>query len=402
MLKDKNIILGVSGSIAAYKIASLTSKLKTSGANVQVIMTKNATKIISPITFEKLTQNNCLIDTFDRNFEYKVGHISIAQKCDAFMIAPATANIIAKVANGLADDMLSTTFLASSCTKLIAPAMNTRMFMNPITQDNLKKCEHYGIKIINPVMGHLACGETGLGKMPEPNTLYSWLEYTVGYDHDLVGKNILITAGPTQEAIDPVRFITNQSTGKMGYAIAEAAANRGATVTLISGKTNLTPSIFVKTIPVISAEDMALATKSYAPNNDIIIKTAAVADFRPSSISDEKIKKQNTKNISLTLEPTFDILSWLGTTKRKNQFVCGFSMETQNLIENSRHKLEKKHLDMIVANNLKVEGAGFGSDTNIATIIDKEKIEELPKMQKKELAHKILDRISQAINTDLK
>lgn len=390
MLKGKFIILGVSGSIAAYKSASLASMLIKSGCTVQVIMTKNATNIINPITFETLTGRKCLVDTFDRNFEFSVEHVSIAKQADLFMIAPATANVIAKVANGLADDMLTTTFLACDCPKIIAPAMNTKMLESKITQDNLKKCQDYGMQIIDSASGYLACGDTGKGKLPEPEDLFACIENAIAYKKDLVGKKILVTAGPTQEALDPVRYITNHSTGKMGYAIAKVAAARGAEVTLVSGPVALKDLPFVKMVRVVSAAQMADAVKSAFPNQDVVIKSAAVADYRPAKISDEKIKKHDGDTV-LELERTEDIIAYLGKNKKPNQLVCGFSMETQNMLENSKAKLEKKNLDMICANSLRTEGAGFGVDTNIVTLITKDKITELPKMSKEEVAEKILD-----------
>lgn len=395
MLKGKTVVLGVTGSIAAYKSASLASLLVKNHADVHVIMTEHATNIINPLTFETLTGHKCLIDTFDRNFEYKVEHISIAKKADIFVIAPATANVISKVAHGLADDMLSTTFLACNCPKLISPAMNTQMLENPITQDNLKICEKYGMKIIDCASGFLACGDTGKGKMPEPETIFEHILYEIKFKKDLVGKKILVTAGATQEAIDPVRYITNHSTGKMGFAIATVASMRGASVTLISGQTNLKTPLFVNRIDVVSAEDMFNAVKENFSDADIVIKSAAVADFRPAHYVDEKIKKMNTiesETSSIELERTKDILKYLGENK-KNQFLCGFSMETQNMIENSQKKLEKKNLDMIVANNLKVAGAGFGTDTNIVTIITKNNSKELPIMSKEEVAFELLNEI---------
>lgn len=390
MLKNKFVILGVSGSIAAYKSASLASMLIKSGCTVQVIMTKNACNIINPITFETLTGRKCLVDTFDRNFEFSVEHVSIAKQADLFMIAPATANVIAKVANGLADDMLTTTFLACDCPKIIAPAMNTKMLENKITQDNLKKCQDYGMQIVDSASGYLACGDTGKGKLPEPEDLFAVIENAIAYKKDLVGKKILVTAGPTQEALDPVRYITNHSTGKMGYAIAKVAAARGADVTLVSGPVALKDLPFVKMVRVVSAAQMADAVKSAFPNQDVVIKSAAVADYRPAKISDEKIKKHEGDTV-LELERTEDIIAYLGKNKKPNQIVCGFSMETQNMLENSKAKLEKKNLDMICANSLRTEGAGFGVDTNIVTLITKYKITELPKMSKEEVAEKILD-----------
>lgn len=390
MLKGKFVILGVSGSIAAYKSATLASMLVKSGCTVQVIMTKNATNIINPICFETLTGRKCLVETFDRDFEFSVEHVSIAKQADLFMIAPATANVIAKVANGLADDMLTTTFLACDCSKLIAPAMNTRMLENKVTQDNLKKCADYGMKIIDSDSGYLACGDTGKGKLPEPETLFAFIENEISHQKDLCGKKILVTAGPTQESLDPVRYITNHSSGKMGYAIAKVAASRGASVTLVSGPVNLKELPFVKTVHVVSAAQMADAVKKEFPDCDIVIKAAAVADYRPAKVSDEKIKKHDGDSV-LELERTEDILAYIGKNKKPNQFVCGFSMETQNMLENSKAKLEKKNLDMICANSLRTDGAGFGGDTNVVTLITKDSVVELPKMSKEEVAEKILD-----------
>lgn len=395
MLKDKTVILGVSSSIAAYKAASLASLLVKNHASVYVLMTKNATNFINPITFETLTSHKCLIDTFDRNFEFNVEHVSLAKKADIFVLAPATANVIAKIANGLADDMLTTTFLACKCPKLISPAMNTQMLENPITQDNIEKCKRFGMKIIDSAFGHLACGDDGKGKMPEPETIFNHIVYEIKYKKDLLGKKILVTAGPTQEAIDPVRFITNHSTGKMGYAIAKVAACRGATVTLISGVVNLETPLYVNRINIKSAKEMFEEVKKHFDESNIVIKSAAVADYRPKNYVDEKIKKMGNADSSIELERTDDILKYLGENK-KNQFLCGFSMETQNMIENSTKKLEKKNLDMIVANNLKVVGAGFGTDTNIVTIITKNGANELPIMTKEEVANALLDSILQS------
>ncbi len=395
MLKGKTVLLGVTGSIAAYKSASLASLLVKNHADVHVLMTESAKNFITPITFETLTGNKCLTDTFDRNFEFKVEHVSLASKADLFIIAPASANVIAKVAHGLADDMLTTTFLACRCPKLISPAMNTNMYDNPITQDNLKICERYGMKIIEPASGRLACGDTGRGKMPEPETLFKYIENEIACPKDLKGKKILITAGPTQEAIDPVRYITNHSTGKMGYAVARAAADRGADVVLVSGPVDLDPPLFVKTVKVKSAAEMFEAVKNEFESVDVVIKAAAVADFKPENTADEKIKKSG-ENSSIPLVRTEDILKYLGSHKTK-QFLCGFSMETENMLENSKSKLERKNLDMIVANNLKVNGAGFGTDTNVVTIITKNGTEELPMMSKFEVAGQLLDRIRERI-----
>lgn len=390
MLKGKTVVLGVTGSIAAYKIASLASMLKKQGADVEVIMTKNAVNFINPITFESLTGNKCLVDTFDRNFQFSVEHVALAKRADVFLIAPASANVIAKVAHGLADDMLTTTFLACQCPKIIAPAMNTRMYTNPILQDNLKICEKYGMEVIAPAEGYLACGDTGAGKMPEPEELFDYILKAAAFPKDLAGKKILVTAGATMEAIDPVRYITNHSTGKMGYAVAKAAALRGAEVTLVSAHTEVAPPRFVKLVQVTSARDMFEAVKAAAADQDVIVKAAAVADYRPAEVSDQKVKKKDG-DLSIRLERTDDILAWLGDHRREGQFLCGFSMETEHMLENSRAKLEKKHLDMIVANNLKVEGAGFGVDTNVVTLITGDRELELPKLTKDEVAHRLLD-----------
>ena len=392
MLKGKTILLGVTGSIAAYKIANLASALMKLHAEVHVIMTKNATNFINPITFETLTGRKCLVDTFDRNFEFSVEHVSIAKKADVVLVAPASANVIAKMAHGLADDMLTTTVLACTCKKIISLAMNTRMYENPITQDNMKICERYGMEVIKPASGYLACGDTGAGKMPEPEVLLQYILKEVLYKKDLVGKKILVTAGPTREAIDPVRYITNHSTGKMGYAIAKTAAYRGADVTLVTGPTEIDPPMFVKVVPVTSAKDMFDAVTSRSDEMDVIIKAAAVADYRPKVVGTEKTKKKDG-DMAIELERTDDILKYLGENKKEGQFLCGFSMETQNMLENSRTKLAKKNLDMIVANNLKVAGAGFGTDTNVVTFIKKNKEVELDLMSKEEVAVRILDEI---------
>lgn len=392
MLKGKCVVLGVTGSIAAYKIASLASALVKLGADVNVIMTQNATNFINPITFETLTSNKCLVDTFDRNFEYNVEHVSLAKRADVFMVAPASANVIGKIANGIADDMLTTTIMAAKCHKIISPAMNTNMYENEILQDNLKKLEKYGMEIIKPADGYLACGDTGAGKMPEPEVLLQYIIRTIAFEKDLEGKNVLVTAGPTQEAIDPVRFITNHSTGKMGYSIAENCARRGANVTLVTGPVAITPPMFVDVVNVISAADMAEEVKKRADEQDIIIKTAAVADYRPSNPATEKIKKKD-KDSSIELERTEDILAYLGAHKKDGQFICGFSMETENMLENSRAKLEKKNVDMIVANNLKVKGAGFGTDTNVVTFITKDDCKELEIMSKADVANCLVSEI---------
>lgn len=393
-LEGKTVVLGVTGSIAAYKIASLASALVKLRADVTVIMTQNATNFINPITFETLTGNKCLVDTFDRNFQYSVEHVSLAKKADIFMVAPASANVIGKIANGIADDMLTTTIMACKCPKLISPAMNTNMYENPILQDNLKKLEGYGYEIIDPACGYLACGDTGAGKMPEPEVLLQYILKTISHEKDLEGKSVLITAGPTREAIDPVRFISNHSTGKMGYAIAENCVRRGAKVTIISGPVSINPPMFAEVVKVSSAAEMAEAVKVRMDDNDIIIKTAAVADYRPANVATEKIKKKDDDSDSkIILERTEDILSYVGNHKKTGQFICGFSMETENMIENSRKKLEKKNVDMIVANNLKVNGAGFGTDTNVVTFITRDDVRELEIMSKADVAEEIMNEI---------
>ncbi len=393
MLKGKTVLLGVTGSIAAYKIAYLASALVKQGARVHVLMTKNAVNFINPITFETLTGNKCLVDTFDRNFEFSVEHVSLAKAADVCMIAPASANAIGKLAHGIADDMLTTTIMACTCRKIIAPTMNTRMYENPILQDNLKILEHYGMEVIRPATGYLACGDTGAGKMPEPDILLEYILREAAYEKDLKGKKILVTAGPTQEAMDPVRFITNHSSGKMGYAIARAAAFRGAQVTLVTGPVHLAPPLFAETVPVVSARDMFEAVAARSGEQDIIIKAAAVADYTPAETASEKVKKKDG-DLSIPLKRTQDILAWLGENRREGQFLCGFSMETEHLLENSRAKLEKKHVDMIAANNLKTEGAGFGTDTNRITLITRDGDTELPLMTKEEAAHRILTEIA--------
>ena len=392
MLAGKTVLLCVSGSIAAYKIAYLASALKKLKADVHVLMTRNATNFINQITFETLTGNKCLVDTFDRNFEFSVEHVSLAKAADVVLVAPASANVIAKLAHGLADDMLTTTVLACTCRKIISPAMNTRMFENPITQDNLKICEHYGMEVISPASGYLACGDTGAGKMPEPEVLLQYILKEVQYKKDLKGKKILVTAGPTREAIDPVRYITNHSTGKMGYAIAKTAALRGADVTLVSGPAEVEPPMFVNFVPVVTAKDMFETVTGRSDEMDAVIKAAAVADYRPKFVNTEKTKKKDG-DMAIELERTDDILKWLGEHKKDSQFLCGFSMETEHMLENSRAKLKKKNLDMIVANNLKVAGAGFGTDTNVVTMIRENKETELPIMSKEEVAGAILDEI---------
>lgn len=396
MLEGKHIVLGVTGSIAAYKIASLASMLVKKHADVTVIMTQNATNFINPITFETLTGNKCLVDTFDRNFQYSVEHVSLAKQTDVVMIAPASANVIAKAAYGIADDMLTTTLLACTCLKIFAPAMNTRMFQNEIVQDNLKRLEKYGMEVIHPASGYLACGDTGEGKMPEPEVLYEYIVKALT-PKDMTGMNVLVTAGPTQEKMDPVRYISNHSTGKMGYAIAAQAMRRGAEVTLVSGPVNMVPPIGVDVIPVVSAADMAQAVREKAGEQDIIIKAAAVADYRPADVAEEKVKKKDD-SLFIALERTEDILAYLGAHRREGQFLCGFSMETEHMLENSRAKLEKKNIDMIVANNLKQKGAGFGTDTNVVTFLTKEETVELPIMSKEEVADALLDYIMEHRN----
>ncbi len=391
LLKGKHIVLGVTGSIAAYKIASLASMLVKKQADVTVIMTRNATNFINPITFESLTGNRCLVDTFDRNFEFQVEHVSLAKQTDVFLVAPASANVIAKAAHGIADDMLTTTLLACQCPKIFAPAMNTRMYQNPIVQDNISRLKDYGMEVVVPASGYLACGDTGEGKMPEPEVLYESVLRALT-PKDLAGKKVLVTAGPTQEKLDPVRYISNHSTGKMGYAVAAAAVRRGADVTLVSGKVELTPPMGVQVVPVVSAADMAQAVKDAAAKQDIIIKAAAVADYRPAVAADEKMKKKEGE-LSVSLERTEDILSWLGENRRAGQILCGFSMETEHLLENSRAKFEKKKVDMIVANHLRQAGAGFGTDTNVVTLITKDGTEELPLLSKEEVADRLLDRL---------
>lgn len=397
MLKGKTVVLAVSGSIAAYKIASLASALKKLHANVQVLMTKNAVNFINPITFESLTGNKCLVDTFDRNFQYSVEHVALAKQADVVLVAPASANVIGKIAHGIADDMLTTTVMACKCKKIIAPAMNTNMFDNPILQDNLKILEHYGYEVISPAAGYLACGDTGAGKMPEPELLLQYILREIAYEKDMQGKRVLVTAGPTQESIDPVRFITNHSTGKMGYAIAKMCMLRGAEVTLVSGPTSIAKPEFVHVVDVVTAKEMYEEVTKRAKDQDIIIKAAAVADYRPKSVSSEKMKKKDD-DLAIPMERTDDILKFLGEHKKEHQFLCGFSMETENMLENSRKKLEKKHLDMIVANNLKVEGAGFAGDTNVVTIITGQEEVSLGKMTKEETALRILDEILKATN----
>ena len=392
MLQGKTVLLGVTGSIAAYKIAYLASALKKLHAQVHVLMTENATNFINPITFESLTGNKCLVDTFDRNFQFQVEHVSIAKQADVVMIAPASANVIGKLAHGIADDMLTTTIMAYKCKKIISPAMNTNMYENPIVQDNLAILQHYGYEVIEPASGYLACGDTGAGKMPEPEMLLEYILREIAKEKDLTGQKVLVTAGPTQEAIDPVRYITNHSSGKMGYALAKAAMLRGAQVTLVSGPCAIEPPPFVKLVPIVTAKEMFDAVTSVSFEQDIIIKAAAVADYRPAKVFDDKVKKQEGQ-MSIELEKTDDILQYLGDNRVPGQFLCGFSMETQNMLGNSRAKLGKKHLDMVAANNLKVAGAGFQGDTNVLTLITQDEDVSLQLMSKEDAANIILDKI---------
>lgn len=396
MLKGKTVVLGVTGSIAAYKIANLASMLVKLHADVQVIMTQNATNFINPITFETLTGNKCLVDTFDRNFQYSVEHVSLAKKASVFLVAPASANVIGKMANGIADDMLTTTALAMKCPILVAPAMNTNMYENRIVQDNLDKLRAYGMKVIAPDCGYLACGDVGAGKLPKEELLLEFILQETAYEQkDLAGKTVLVTAGPTVEAIDPVRFISNHSTGKMGYAIAKCAARRGAKVILVSGPVNLEKPVFADVISVQGAKEMYEAVMAHKDEADIIVKSAAVADYTPVTVADEKMKKKDG-DLSIELERTRDILKTLGETRRDGQFICGFAMETQNLIANATKKLESKNVDMIVANSLRTQGAGFGTDTNIVTLLKKDGMLELPIMSKDEVAARILDEAAKA------
>lgn len=390
MLKGKTVVLGVTGSIAAYKIANLASMLKKLHCNVHVLMTRNATNFINPITFETLTANKCLIDTFDRNFQFNVEHVSIAKQADVVLVAPASANVIGKIAGGIADDMLTTTIMACTCKKLIAPAMNHNMFHNPIVQDNLKKLQRFGYEIITPAKGYLACGDVGDGKMPDEQTLLDHIIREIAFEKDMVGKKVLVTAGATRESIDPVRFITNHSSGKMGFALAKAAMLRGADVTVVVAHTDVAPPRFVEVVPVVSASDMFEAVTSRAGECDIIIKAAAVADYTPETVADSKMKKSDT-DLSIPLKRTQDILKYLGAHKKEDQFLCGFSMETDNVLENSRKKLLSKNCDMICANSLRHEGAGFGVDTNVITLITADSETELPQMSKEEAAHRIFD-----------
>lgn len=392
MLQGKTVVLGVAGGIAAYKMPNLASALVKLGCNVQVLMTQNATQFITAVTFETLTGNKALVDTFDRNFSFQVEHIAVADQADLVMIAPATANVIAKLAHGLADDMLTTTVLACNCPKIVVPAMNTKMYENPVTQDNLNTLRRYGWEVVEPASGYLACGAVGKGKLPEPEVLLQVILHDLAHEKDMMGKKVLVTAGPTQEALDPVRYLTNHSSGKMGYAIAQAAARRGAQVTLVSGPVALKRLPYVETVDVVSAQEMFEAVAVRAAEQDILIKAAAVADYRPMMVAEDKMKKSDDA-LSIPLERTQDILGWLGQHRRPGQFLCGFSMETQNMVENSRKKLEKKQVDMIAANNLKVEGAGFGVDTNLLTLITKDGLDELPLVTKEEAADLLLDRI---------
>lgn len=392
MLSGKTVLLGVSGGIAAYKSAALASMLKKLHADVHVLMTENAAQFISPVTFESLTGNKCVIDTFDRNFQFNIQHVSLAKRADAVLVAPATANVLAKFAHGLADDMLTTTVLACTCPKIVAPAMNTRMYENPITQDNLATLRHYGFTVVEPASGYLACGDTGAGKMPEPEELCDWLLQAIQCEKDLAGKKILVTAGPTREALDPVRYLTNHSTGKMGYAVARAASRRGADVTLVTGPTELPPPRFCTVVPVTSAAEMFEAVTTRSREMDVIVKAAAVADYTPAQVAGDKIKKSDA-DLTLPLTRTQDILGWLGAHKRPGQFLCGFSMETRDMLENSRKKLQKKNLDLIAANNVKVPGAGFAGDTNVLTLIAPDFEEELPLLSKDAAAHRLLDLI---------
>lgn len=392
MLNDKTVLLGISGGIAAYKSAYLASRLVKEGAEVHVIMTEHACNFINPITFETLTGNKCITDTFDRNFQHNVEHVALAKKADVFMVAPATANVMAKMAHGLADDMLTTTFLASKCPKIVAPAMNTNMYENPVTQDNMDTLERYGIKVIKPASGYLACGDVGAGKMPEPEVLFRYIERTIACEKDMAGKKVLVTAGATRESMDPVRFITNHSTGKMGFAIAKECMLRGAQVTLVKAQTTEEPPMFVNVVEAASAADMFDAVVSRAEEQDVIVKAAAVSDYTPAEVSDQKVKKKDG-DLSIPMKRTKDILMYLGGHKREGQFLCGFSMETENMLENSKAKLLKKNADMIVANNLKDDGAGFGTDTNLVTMITKDHVKELELMGKDQVARAIIDEI---------
>lgn len=397
MLKGKTILLGVTGSIAAYKIAILARMLVKAGAQVHVLMTENAENFINPITFETLTGHKCLIDTFDRNFQYSVEHVALAKQADVVLVAPASGNVIGKIASGIADDMLTTTVMACPCKKIISPAMNTNMFFNSIVQENIEKLKRHGYEIIEPAVGMLANRDIGAGRMPDEDVLFDYVVKEAAYPKDLEGMKVLVTAGPTVEAIDPVRFISNHSTGKMGYALAKAASWRGAQVTLVSGPTGLEKPRFAACVDIVSAEDMFREVTGRAPEQDVVIKAAAVADYRPAEVSREKMKKKD-EELSIPLVRTRDILAYLGQNKKEGQFLCGFSMETEHMLENSRAKLEKKNLDMIVANNLRQQGAGFGTDTNVVTIITKDGELSLPQMSKDEAAHRILDQILEIRN----
>lgn len=396
MFENKTVLLGITGGIAAYKMGYVASRLSQASANVEVIMTKNATEFVAPLTFETLTGNKCYTDTFNRDFSWDVKHISLAKKADVILIAPATANIIAKLAHGIADDMLTTTVLASTCKKIVAPAMNTNMLLNPITQDNIKKLKEYGFEIIEPQDGYLACGDTGAGKMPEPDTLIEYVERAAALDHDLEGKKVLITAGATRESMDPVRFITNHSSGKMGFALARIAMLRGADVTLVKAATTAEAPSLIKTVSVSSAEEMFKEVTAISDEMDIIIKAAAVADYTPETVSDEKMKKKDG-DLSIPLKRTKDILAYLGEHKKPGQFICGFSMETENMLENSQAKLEKKNCDMIIANNLKEEGSGFGTNTNRVTIITKDGAYPQDIQSKEGVANTIFNKILEEI-----
>lgn len=391
-LLGKTVVLGITGGIAAYKMANVASALRKTGAEVHVIMTKNATEFITPLTFEVLTNHRCIVDTFDRNFQYDVAHVSLAKAADLMLIAPATANVIAKLSHGLADDMLTTTALAAKCKKLVAPAMNTAMLENPITQENIKTLERFGFGIIQPAVGMLACKDVGSGKLPEPEELVDAVVRELARQKDMAGVHVTVTAGPTQESLDPVRFLTNHSSGKMGYAIAREAMLRGAEVTLISGPVSLKPPAGVKLVNITTARDMLEAVGEALPETDILIKAAAVADYRPATVAEEKMKKKDGE-LSIPLERTGDILAWVNEHRHEGLFVCGFSMETENMVENSRRKLTAKNLDMIVANNLKTQGAGFGVETNVVTLITRDGIQELPLMGKDAVAERLLDEI---------
>ena len=394
MLKGKTVVLAISGSIAAYKMANVARMLLKQHCDVEVLMTQNATQFINPITFESLTGHKCLVDTFDRNFQYSVEHVALAKRADVVLVAPASANVIGKIANGIADDMLTTTVMACPCKKIVSPAMNHNMYHNPIVQDNIEKLKHFGYEIITPATGMLANGDIGDGRMPEESVLFEAVVKEIACEKDLAGKKVLISAGATRESIDPVRFITNHSSGKMGYALARAAMHRGAEVTVVAAHTDVEPPLFVNVVPVQTAEEMYDAIVSRAQDYDFVIKAAAVADYTPAVTADNKIKKKEGE-MSIELTRTEDIIGTLGKNKKKEQFLCGFSMETENMLENSKAKLDKKNLDMIVANNVKVKGAGFGTDTNVVTIITRNDCRELPIMSKEEVADEILSYIMQ-------